>query len=107
MGTSDRDSRQTIFVKPYFSVGEGPKATEQLRYYSRSHTRGNGHMLGKRLRRLRRRQGWSQAKLAEEVGLTQGYIAHLEHGRRTSPTLAVLVKVARVLRVSMTELTGA
>jgi len=40
--------------------------------------------LGKRVRALRTRYGWTQASLAEKCGMTQPNLNTLEHGNQTS-----------------------
>lgn len=48
------------------------------------------------LSRVRRRRGWSQARLAEEVGVSRGLVGDWERGRRT-PELFQLRLLARAL----------
>lgn len=50
--------------------------------------------VGERLRELRKAAGLSQVKLAEEVGLNQGYIALVEAGTQNMSVM-VLVRLAR------------
>jgi len=52
--------------------------------------------LGRAVRELRERRGWSQAQLAGEAGMTQSAIARFEAGG-TVPTLTVLGRIARAL----------
>ena len=56
------------------------------------------------LKRLREDRGWSMAKLADEAGVTDAYIAQLETGKRLNPSLGVLKRLARALRVPVTKL---
>ena len=55
--------------------------------------------VGENIRRYRKAQNLSSAKLAEKVGLTQGAILHYERGIRT-PGEGQLEKIAHVLDVS-------
>jgi ribosome-binding protein aMBF1 (putative translation factor) len=52
--------------------------------------------LGREVRHLRERSGWSQSQLAGAAGMTQSAVARFEAGG-TVPTLAVLERLARAL----------
>jgi ribosome-binding protein aMBF1 (putative translation factor) len=56
--------------------------------------------LGRSVRELRERRGWSQTQLAKASGMTQSAIARFEAGG-TVPTLAVLERLAAALDVSL------
>ena len=56
-----------------------------------------------RLKQLREAKGWSQARLAEEVGVTREYIARLETGRH-DPPLSRVEKLANALKVPIGKL---
>ncbi|HET6484346.1 MAG TPA: helix-turn-helix transcriptional regulator [Actinoplanes sp.] len=56
--------------------------------------------LGRSVRELRERRGWSQTQLAKESGMTQSAVARFEAGG-TVPTLAVLERLAAALGVSL------
>lgn len=59
---------------------------------------------GEHLRELRRARGWtSQEAFAHHVGLDRTYISGLERSRR-NPALDIIVKLARGLDVSPSEL---
>jgi transcriptional regulator with XRE-family HTH domain len=55
--------------------------------------------VGQNLKRLRRETGWSQEEFAFECGIHRTYISGLERGVR-NPTITVLDKVAKALKVS-------
>ncbi|MCP4359783.1 MAG: helix-turn-helix transcriptional regulator [Chloroflexi bacterium] len=59
--------------------------------------------LGKNLRSLRLSTGLSQEKLAELTGLHRTYIGGVERGERNI-SLINLVRIARALEISVTEL---
>jgi transcriptional regulator with XRE-family HTH domain len=61
--------------------------------------------LGKQLQRLRTRRGLTQEQLAVNVGLSRTFVMRLELGQY-DPTLSTLVRLAKVLRVSVTDLLG-
>ena len=61
--------------------------------------------LGKQLQRLRTTRGLTQEQLAVNVGLSRTFVMRLELGQY-DPTLSTLVRLAKVLRVSVAELLG-
>jgi transcriptional regulator with XRE-family HTH domain len=38
--------------------------------------------LGNRIRRLRKQRGWTQAEMAERVGIDRSFLADVERGKR-------------------------
>jgi transcriptional regulator with XRE-family HTH domain len=60
---------------------------------------------GKQIQRLRARRGLTQEQLALKAGLVRVYVTRLEQGEH-DPTLTMLVRLAKALRVSVTELLG-
>ena len=56
--------------------------------------------LGRAVRELRERNGWSQTQLAQAAGMTQSAVARFEAGG-TVPTLTVLDRLARALDVKL------
>lgn len=59
--------------------------------------------LGEKLRDVRLRRGWSQARAAEEIGIDTGQIARMETGV-ASPRLTTLVAVCLAYRVALRTL---
>ena len=60
---------------------------------------------GKQLLRLRTRRGLTQEQLAVTAGLSRAFVMRLELGQH-DPSLSMLVRLAKALRVSVTELLG-
>jgi len=56
-----------------------------------------------KLKELRTQQGMSQTAMAKKVRVTQAYIAMLEKGQE-NPTLDVLERLAKALKVTVAEL---
>lgn len=56
-------------------------------------------MLGIRIAALRRREGWSQAELAEKLGISPSAVGMYEQGRR-EPSAQLLVALAKTFQVS-------
>jgi len=60
--------------------------------------------LGKKIQRLRKEIGYtSQESFAEALGLSRTHIGHIEQGRK-SPSMEVLVKISKKLKVDISEL---
>jgi len=56
-----------------------------------------------RIRKLRAEQGLTQEQLARKANVSLGYLARLETGHH-DPKLSTLLRIARALGVSVTEL---
>jgi transcriptional regulator with XRE-family HTH domain len=59
--------------------------------------------LGRNLRRLREKKGWSQETFAEEAGIHRTYVSDIERGNR-NPTILIVEKLAAPLGVSASAL---
>lgn len=59
--------------------------------------------LGKKIQKLRKSLGYSQEELAEAIKISRTHMGHIEQGRKT-PSLKVLEKLARTLKVPLSEL---
>ncbi|HPT65386.1 MAG: XRE family transcriptional regulator [Acetomicrobium sp.] len=62
-------------------------------------------MLGERIRRLRKEMGMSVTELARRVKTSPSYISEIEQGEKT-PSLNLLVRIAKELRTGIDYLTG-
>jgi transcriptional regulator with XRE-family HTH domain len=62
-------------------------------------------VFGRRLRAYRKLKHWTQAELAETIGVSIAIIGGLERGTRM-PTPAVMGNIIRVLHVTEEELFG-
>jgi transcriptional regulator with XRE-family HTH domain len=60
-------------------------------------------ILGRNIRRLRRRRGLTQEELAFEAGIDLTYMGGIERGKR-NPSLLVLVRIAKALAVPLAKL---
>jgi transcriptional regulator with XRE-family HTH domain len=61
---------------------------------------------GQRIARARRRRGLSQAVLAGLAGRSESWLSQVERGKRGVDSHSVLLRLAKVLRVDIAELTG-
>lgn len=55
------------------------------------------------MKALREAKGWSQEELADQAGLHRTYISAVERAVR-NPTLTVIERIARALKVPIAEL---
>jgi transcriptional regulator with XRE-family HTH domain len=59
--------------------------------------------LGTRIRKLRKKRGWTQVEMAEKVGIDRSFLADVERGKRNVSILN-LELIASGLRVSLSQL---
>lgn len=59
--------------------------------------------LGKKIQRRRKSLKLTQEELAEKVGISLVYMGYIEQGRY-APSLEVLNKIARALKIPLSEL---
>ena len=60
-------------------------------------------LVGRNVKRIRLKNGWTQERFAEISGFTQQYISGLEQGRR-NPTVVTVFELAQALGVPHIEL---
>jgi XRE family transcriptional regulator, master regulator for biofilm formation len=61
-------------------------------------------MLGSRIKELREGKQLTQIELARKLRITQAYLAQLETGARSNPSILLLRKLAKALKVDLAEL---
>ncbi len=54
--------------------------------------------LGREIQRERQAKGYTQEELAEYIGISRTHMGHIEQGRK-SPSLEVLEKITKVLKI--------
>jgi transcriptional regulator with XRE-family HTH domain len=59
--------------------------------------------LGDRIRKLRKKRGWTQVVMAEKVGIDRSFLADVERGKRNVSILNVEL-MAKGLKVSLSQL---
>lgn len=59
--------------------------------------------LGDRIRKLRKKHGWTQVEFAERVGIDRSFLADVERGKRNVSVLN-LELIAKGLKVSLSQL---
>lgn len=63
-------------------------------------------IISKNIMRLRSNLNWTQAKLANEAGISGAALSKIEKGEGRIPTIVVLRKLANALMVELAEITG-
>lgn len=69
----------------------------------------NNHMtttrerLGNKIQKLRKELGLTQEEFAEKINISRTHMGHIEQGRK-SPSLKVMEKLARTLKVKVSDL---
>lgn len=66
--------------------------------------RNEAQKLGQNLRRIRTEKGISQGDIVRKLGMPKSFVSNIENGK-TNPTLATIAKLAKVLNVSVSDLT--
>ena len=61
--------------------------------------------MGRRVRLLRKRRGWTQERLAAETGISLSFLGHIERGSRVASLETVLL-LSRALDSSVDALLG-
>lgn len=59
--------------------------------------------LGDRIRKLRKKRGWTQVEMAERVGIDRSFLADVERGKRNLSILN-LDLIAKGLKVTLSRL---
>ena len=59
--------------------------------------------LGDRVRKLRKKQGWTQVVMAEKIGLDRAFIADVERGKRNISILNLNI-IAKGFKKSLAQL---
>ena len=60
-------------------------------------------VIGNRVKKRRKEMEYTQEQLAEKIGISRAYMGFIEQGRN-APSLEVLQKIARALKISPSEL---
>ena len=58
--------------------------------------------LGELIRKHRKKKGWTQRKLAEQIGVSVTYLGYMERGERM-PGLPLLLKILNCLEIGLDE----
>lgn len=61
-------------------------------------------MFGENLKKWRKQRNLTQAKLGEAVGVTGAYIQQLELGKKTNPSLEIVMKLCDALKIAPFDL---
>ena len=59
---------------------------------------------GEKLKKIRKRKGLTLKQLADKVGVTEGYLCHIENDRRENPSIDKIEKIAKALNTNPVNL---
>lgn len=59
--------------------------------------------MGNKIQKYRKKSGYTQEELADIIKISRAHMRHIEQGRK-SPSLEVLNKLAKALKVNASEL---
>ncbi len=57
-----------------------------------------------KVRKYRIEKGYKLSEFAQLVGVSTGYMCHLEKGNRTNPSYKVMCRIANVLEKELSEI---
>lgn len=61
-------------------------------------------MYKNRIREYRKEKGMKLEELANKVGISIGYLCHLERGSRVNPSIQIMEKIAKILEKNVAEI---
>jgi transcriptional regulator with XRE-family HTH domain len=80
------------------------KTTRNRRLVKKIGVREENKLLYEKIKDLRKKNNWSQQKLAEKAKLSYNAITKIEQGTATHPTIQTIAKIAKAFNVSIDEL---
>ncbi len=60
-------------------------------------------MYSNRIKEYRKEKGMTLVELAEQIGISTGYLCHLENGSRSNPSTKVMEKISSILGKTVAE----
>lgn len=73
-------------------------------YYYKYKTLSRGNMIGNNLRKIRKKKGLSQEKLARLADISLNTLTKIESGFAKKPTIQTVVKLSKALEVKIEDL---
>lgn len=61
-------------------------------------------MYKNRIRKYRKEIGMNLDEMAQRVGISTGYLCHLEKGTRVNPSTKVMEEIAKILKKTISEI---
>jgi transcriptional regulator with XRE-family HTH domain len=62
--------------------------------------------IGKNIKRLRKERGWSQEKLALEIGSSQSVIHDIECNPGYNPTIFTIIKISTAFNLTLSDISS-
>lgn len=61
-------------------------------------------MYQNKIRKYRKEIGMNLEEMAKKVGISTGYLCHLERGTRENPSTKIMEEIAKILGKTITEI---
>ena len=61
-------------------------------------------MYKNKIREYRKKQAMTLKELSDKIGISSGYLCHLERGTRKNPSIKTMEKIANALQKSITDI---
>lgn len=61
-------------------------------------------MYKNKIRRYRKQKGMNLEEMSSKIGISTGYLCHLEKGTRRNPSTEIMEKISKVLNKTITEI---
>ena len=61
-------------------------------------------MYNNNIRELRKQKNMNLDELAREIGISTGYLCHLEKGTRSNPSTQIMARISKILEKSIEEI---
>lgn len=60
-------------------------------------------MRGNSIKKYRKEQGLNLEEMSKKIGISTGYLCHLEKGTRKNPSIEVMEKISKALEKTIAE----
>lgn len=61
-------------------------------------------MQGNSIKKYRKDQGLNLEEMSKKIGISTGYLCHLENGTRKNPSIEVMEKISKALEKTIAEI---
>lgn len=61
-------------------------------------------MYKNKIRKYRKQHGMNLEEMSSKIGISTGYLCHLEKGTRNNPSTEIMEKISKILNKTITEI---
>lgn len=61
-------------------------------------------MYKNKIRQYRKQKGMNLEEMSSKIGISTGYLCHLEKGTRKNPSTEIMEKISKILNKTITEI---